>query len=245
MLFRSACALGTGVLAVTLRTLDRLGAGDRASASAAIPASAPPSPSTSAPRSSIPVANVAPTRAFAWGLAGYGCFGAGYIGYMTFVIALLRQQGASSARLTLFYSLLGLACMLSSRLWAGLLDRWRGGQPQAVLNALLGVATVLPLIGASGAWGSVLGLVSGVMFGGVFLSVVASTTALVRHNLPPSQWAAGISAFTIVFAFGQIVGPTVVGWLSDGPGGLSRGLVASAAMLWLGAVLAWRQRPLG
>ena len=78
----------------------------------------------------------------------------------------------------------------------------------------------------------------------MFLSLVASTTALVRHNLAPAQWAAGISAFTIVFAFGQIVGPTVVGAIADGPGGLARGLWLSGGALWLGALLAVRQRPL-
>ncbi len=182
----------------------------------------------------------APLRRFGWALAGYALFGAGYIGYMTFVIALLREQGASGVGITWFYALLGLACIVSSRLWAGLLDRHRGGRPQAVLNALLGVATLLPVL--SHAWP--VALVSGLMFGGVFLSVVASTTALVRHNLPPAQWATGISAFTIAFALGQIVGPTATGWISDGPGGLARGLVASALALWLGALLAVRQRPL-
>ncbi len=67
---------------------------------------------------------------------------------------------------------------------------------------------------------------------------------LLPFFLAPSQWAAGISAFTIVFAAGQIVGPTIVGWIADGPGGLSRGLVFSACALWVGAALAWRQRPL-
>jgi hypothetical protein len=85
---------------------------------------------------------------------------------------------------------------------------------------------------------------SGLLFGAVFLSVVASTTALVRHNLPPAAWAAGISTFTAVFAAGQIVGPTVVGWIADGPGGLTRGLIFSAAALWLGAALATRQKAL-
>ncbi|MBA4253673.1 MAG: MFS transporter, partial [Comamonadaceae bacterium] len=42
----------------------------------------------------------------------------------------------------------------------------------------------------------------------------------------------------------QIVGPTAVGWIADGPGGLERGLFYSALALWLGAALAWRQRPL-
>ncbi|RYY53248.1 MAG: YbfB/YjiJ family MFS transporter, partial [Comamonadaceae bacterium] len=53
-----------------------------------------------------------------------------------------------------------------------------------------------------------------------------------------------ISAFTIAFAAGQIVGPTLTGWISDGAGGLARGLVASAVTLWIGGALASRQRPL-
>jgi predicted MFS family arabinose efflux permease len=179
-------------------------------------------------------------RDFAAGLAGYTMFGIGYIGYMTFVIALLREQGVDGPRITFFYSLLGVAVVASSRIWAGLLDRHRGGEPLALLNALLGIATLLPALTA---WWPLV-LLSGAGFGAVFLSVVASTTALVRHNLPPAQWAAGISAFTIVFAVGQIAGPTLVGWIADGPGGLPRGLLFSAGALWLGALLAWRQRPL-
>jgi len=179
-------------------------------------------------------------RLFAAALAGYTMFGVGYIGYMTFVIALLREQGARQGSITLFYALLGVAVVASSRIWAGLLDRYRGGQALAMLSALLGAATILPAL--STAWPLV--LLSGLVFGGVFLSVVASTTALVRHNLPAAQWAAGISAFTIVFAAGQIIGPTIVGWIADGPGGLARGLVFSACALWVGALLAWRQQPI-
>ncbi|WP_066705473.1 YbfB/YjiJ family MFS transporter [Curvibacter delicatus] len=189
---------------------------------------------------SAPAATPFHWRPLAYALAGYGLFGVGYIGYMTFVIALLREQGVAPGAVTGFYALLGLAVVASARLWAGLLDRYRGGQALAILNTLLGVATVLPALTSS--WAVV--LVSGLLFGGVFLSVVASTTALVRHNLPAEQWAAGISAFTIVFAAGQIIGPTIVGWIADGPGGLSRGLVFSALALWLGALLAWRQRSL-
>jgi predicted MFS family arabinose efflux permease len=177
---------------------------------------------------------------FRYGLAGYTLFGVGYIGYMTFVVALLRAQGSSTLAVTVFYALLGLAVMASSRIWARLLDRHKGGRAMAILNALLGLATLLPALTQS--WPVV--LASGLLFGGVFLSVVASTTALVRHNLPPSAWAAGISAFTTVFAAGQIIGPTVVGWIADGPGGLARGLVFSAFALWMGALLSLRQKAL-
>jgi len=179
-------------------------------------------------------------RQFGFALGGYTLFGMGYIGYMTFVVALLREQGSSALAVTVFYSLLGLAVMASSRIWSGWLDRHKNGGALAKLNALLGVATILPALTQS--WPVV--LASGLLFGAVFLSVVASTTALVRHNLPASAWAAGISAFTTVFAAGQIVGPTVVGWIADGPGGLARGLVVSAIALWLGAALAWQQKAL-
>lgn len=180
-------------------------------------------------------------RDFAFGLLGYLMFGVGYIGYMTFVIAVLREQGMSAGTVTLFYALLGLAVMASSRIWARMLDRFRGGQSMAILNGLLGVATILPALSAA----PVLMFVSGLLFGGIFLSVVASTTALVRHNLPQHAWSAGISAFTTVFALGQIVGPSVIGWIADGPGGLQRGLVFSALALFAGALLASRQRALG
>ena len=159
---------------------------------------------------------------------------------MTFVITLLREQGLAGGQVVAFYGLLGVGVIASSWLWAGMLQRFRGGQSLAVLNGLLALATLLPVISAH----PVAVFASGALFGAVFLSVVASTTALVRHNLPSQAWPAGIAAFTIVFAAGQIVGPALVGWVADGPGGLARGFACSAAVLMLGALLAWRQKPL-
>jgi len=186
------------------------------------------------------VPQAANIRGLAWALLGYLMFGLGYIGYMTFVITLLREQGLSAGSVLAFYALLGVGVMASSWLWASLLQRWRGGQVLALLNALLALATVAPVLSSH----PVVVFASGALFGSVFLSVVASTTALVRHNLAAAAWPAGITAFTVVFAAGQIVGPSLVGWVADGDGGLVRGFAVSAALLALGAVLAWRQKPL-
>jgi predicted MFS family arabinose efflux permease len=179
-------------------------------------------------------------RDFAWGLAGYTMFGLGYIGYMTFVVTLLREQGWSAASVSAFFAVLGLGVIASSWLWAGLLQRHRDGRPLALLNGLLALATVLP------AWSAAAPLVfaSGLLFGAVFLSVVASTTALVRHNATPDAWPSGIAAFTIVFALGQIIGPGAVGAIADGAGSLLRGFVVSAVALGLGALMALWQRAL-
>lgn len=179
-------------------------------------------------------------RDFGYGLGGYFMFGVGYIGYMTFVVALLKEQGMPAAWITAFYTLLGLAVVASSRIWARMLDHYKGGESLAILNGVLGVAAILPALSSA----VPLVFLSGIVFGAVFLSVVASTTALVRHNLPPESWSAGISAFTVAFAFGQIVGPTLVGKIADGPGGLARGLIVSAGALFIGAALAARQKSL-
>jgi predicted MFS family arabinose efflux permease len=173
-------------------------------------------------------------------LAGYLLFGFGYIGYMTFIVTLLREQGIAPAWVAAFYGLLGAGVVASSWIWAGMLQRFRGGQPLALLCAVLTVATLLPVVSAQ----PVVVALSCGLFGCTFLSVVASTTAFVRHNLPPAAWAPGIGAFTIMFALGQILGPSLSGRLADGPGGLSRGFACSAIVLALGALFGSRQRPL-
>jgi len=215
-------ALGATALAATLA----MGAGTRALAGAAAAAGAQ--------------AARWRRRDLGFGLLGYLMFGLGYIGYMTFVVTLLREQRLAEGAIVAFYVLLGAGVIGSSWWWAGLLQRARGGGALALLNGLLAAATLLPVLSAH----PVAVFVSGALFGSVFLSVVASTTAMVRHNLPPPAWPAGIAAFTVVFAAGQIVGPSLVGWVADGAGGLARGFAVSAGLLALGAVLAARQRPL-
>ena len=196
------------------------------------------------PTSAVPQADPRPDAslgaAFAPALASYLLFGIGYIGYMTFVVTLLQEQGLGARAVVVFYVVLGLAVIASSWLWAPLLQRSRGGGAMCLLNALLAIATALPVLSAH----PVAVFTSGLLFGAVFLSVVASTTALVRHNTSASHWGRWIGAFTIAFAAGQIVGPSLVGWIADVAGGLRAGLACSAGILLLAAIAASRQKPL-
>jgi predicted MFS family arabinose efflux permease len=219
--------LATAVIAVVLR---RTASPSRSPGSAPASPSAPASASAAARRS----------RAFDPAILSYVLFGLGYIGYMTFVLALLREQGLGATGIVAFYSLLGTAVIASSWLWARLLQRSRGGGAMSLLNALLAVATLLPVLSSH----PLAVFASGLLFGAVFLSVVASTTSLLRHNLPASEWGRWIGSFTVAFAVGQIVGPSLVGWIADIAGGLGAGLACSAAVLALAALAAWRQKPL-
>ena len=191
------------------------------------------------------VASSDPPQAAAWwpmryALLGYSLFGLGYIGYMTFAVALLREHGANSAEVAWFYGILGLMVMASSRIWAGLLNAHRGGGALARLNALLGLAVVLPTLSDN----FYVFVLSGALFGAVFMSIVATTTAFVRLNFPAAAWSAGITAFSVVFAMGQVLGPLAVGWVADSHGGLVRGFLYSAMALWVGALVAWLQKPI-
>ena len=177
---------------------------------------------------------------FAPALLAYLLFGVGYIGYMTFVITLLREDHFATGFTTAFFAMLGLAVVASPWIWAGVLQRFRGGGAFALLSALLAVATLLPVVSAY----ALAVFASGLLFGGVFLSLVASTTSLIRHNLAATQWPAAIAAFTIVFAAGQIVGPVLVGLVADHFGGLRAGFACSAAVLAASALVALWQKPL-
>jgi len=178
-------------------------------------------------------------RALDAAMVGYVLFGLGYIGYMTFVLALLHEQGLGATSIIAFYIVLGLAVIASPWLWASLLQRARGGGAMSLLNALLAAATMLPVLSSH----PLAVFLSGLLFGAVLLSAVASTTALVRHNLPEAEWGPWIGAMTIAFAGGQIVGPSLVGWVADLAGGLRAGLACSAGVLALAAIAASRQKP--
>ena len=173
-------------------------------------------------------------------LAGYFLFGAGYIAYMTFMIAYVRDAGGGPAAQAAFWSLIGLSAFVTPWVWRGVLALNRGGLATAIILGVNAVGAGLPILGHSTA----LLATSAVVFGVAFFAVVGSTTAFVRLNYPPQAWPTAIAAMTIAFGIGQTLGPIVVGAITDALGSLSYALNVSAATLALGAVLAGLQRKL-
>jgi predicted MFS family arabinose efflux permease len=167
-------------------------------------------------------------------LAGYFLFGAGYIAYMTFMIAYVRDAGGGAAAQSAFWSLIGVSAFVTPWAWRRVLALDRGGVSTAIILVALAIGAALPLFGHS----TLLLALSAVVFGVAFFAVVASTTAFVRFNYPPSAWPKGIAAMTIAFGIGQTLGPIAVGAVTDALGSLSYALNVSAALLALGAILA-------
>jgi predicted MFS family arabinose efflux permease len=183
------------------------------------------------------IAETAPAR-FAIGpvliyLIGYFLFGAGYIAYMTFMIAYVRDAGGGPLAQSGFWCLIGLSAFVTPWVWRRVLARDGGGVSTAIILGVNAAGAALPLFGHS----ALLLAISALVFGVAFFAVVGSTTAFVRFNYPPAEWPKRIAALTIAFGIGQTLGPIAVGAVTDAFGSLSYALNVSAAMLALGAIL--------
>ena len=177
---------------------------------------------------------------FAAELAAYALFALGYIGYMTFVIAWMRLNGAGTAAVVAVWFVLGLATLLAPLVWRKPAEHWPGGRPLAAVMAVLAVGAALPLASAHAA----VMLVSAALFGIAMFSAPSSVGSFIKRALPSPAWGSAIATFTVVFAAGQIAGPVAIGWLADSSGSLRIGLAGSAALLAAGAALALAQRDL-
>ncbi len=181
-----------------------------------------------------------PVRPMLSYLIGYGLFGAGYIAYMTFMIAYVRDAGGDALAQSAFWCAIGAGAFVSPWMWRRLIARGDSGMAMAILMGMTMVGAALPMFGHS----ALLLGASALLFGIAFFAVVTATTAFVRFNYPPAAWPQAIGVMTVAFSVGQTLGPFATGALTDALGSLFYTLVASAAALAVGVVAAACQRPL-
>lgn len=171
-------------------------------------------------------------------LLGYAAFGAGYIGYMTFMFALLKELGATTFELSAFWAAIGASAMASPWLWGSVMARMPPGKAIAFLMTVTLAGAAMPLLSQSFA----MGIVSAGIFGSAFFAVVAATTAFVRRNADAGEWTFAIGVFTVAFGLGQVVGPVLVGVISDSSGNLRDGLLWGCTFLLAGVGLSASQK---
>jgi predicted MFS family arabinose efflux permease len=172
-------------------------------------------------------------------LVSYTLFGAGYIAYATFIVAWLRADlGFGVQEVTIFWACVGAPATLAGLAWGPLLARARGAGGVALANAVVMLGAILPVLGL----GHAAAYVSALLFGGSFLIVPTSVTAVARKATPPGAWTPVIAALTACFAVGQCAGPVLSGWISDTQSGLGGGLLLSGGVLALASLTALMQR---
>ena len=165
-------------------------------------------------------------------------YGAGYVGYMTFMIALLKELGFSATLTMVFFVLIGGASILASPLWGRLLTRLKTGQGFALVCLLVATGTVPALIWPQ-AWAVI---ASALIFGASFMAGPAAVSVVAQRVLSLSSLTWGLALLTASFSLGQSIGPLLGGWISDLTGSLSAGLWLGPALLLLGAAASLWQR---
>jgi predicted MFS family arabinose efflux permease len=173
-------------------------------------------------------------------LLGYCLFGGGYIAYMTFMIAYVRNAGGGALAQSAFWICVGIGAIAQPWVWRGLLAASRSGSGTALLTFVTAIGAIMPLFGKS----SVLLMLSALVFGNAFFAVVSSSTAFARCNYPREAWPKAIAMMTVAFGIGQISGPIMIGAITDRIGSLSYALNISAATLMLSAIVFFCQRSL-
>ncbi len=163
----------------------------------------------------------------------YGFFGAGYISFMTFIVAFFHAKGRGVVFISVFYAILGGASFISAPLWSRPLSRLKGGLGLATTYLVVSVGSILPILSS----GVISSSFSGLLFG---LGLMASSTAytkIAQRNLSPSSITKALGIATAAMAFGQITGPLITGTISD-KYGVALGMAVSTAILVFATLIA-------
>ena len=140
-------------------------------------------------------------------LAAYFLFGAGYIAYMTFMIAYVREGGGGATAQATFWSLIGISAFATPWVWRRVLALDRGGLATTIILGTNAIGAVLPIFGHS----PILLATSAVVFGVAFFAAaffVAFFFAVLAGDFPSAPSAA-------FFTFGVFFGNS--GALNDWP----------------------------
>ena len=165
-------------------------------------------------------------------------FGAGYISFITFLIAFLTAEGSGSSAIAWFWAMLGISAMITGPIWGRILARLKGGTGLAAVLFVASVGTAFTLITRN----FPILMISAFLFGSSIMSVATSYTILAQRNLDRHLVGSAIGVYTTAIAFGQIIGPISVGAISDTSHGVRLGIVASLVMLLVGTIVALLQR---
>jgi MFS family permease len=166
-------------------------------------------------------------------IVAYGLFGFGYVITATFLVTIVRQSPEIRSLEPWIWMLFGLAAVPSVPFWQRLglrIGLMRAYGIACVVEAI-GVAASVDRVTISGV------CVSAVLLGGTFMGLTA-LGLMSGRALAGGQPQRVIGLMTASFGAGQMIGPSVAGFLAESTGSLRLPSRLAAAALVLGAVLA-------
>jgi predicted MFS family arabinose efflux permease len=167
-------------------------------------------------------------------LVSYTLFGFGYVITATFIVAIVRESTVLRPIEPVIWIVVGLAGIPSVWAWMLLADR-------IGLFAAYAVACVAEAIGVGAsvvAANVPLVIVAAILLGGTFMAITSLGLAGARR-MASSDPVRVLALLTAGFGVGQIVGPSLAGYLRESTGSyLAPSLAASAALIIAAALSA-------
>jgi predicted MFS family arabinose efflux permease len=168
-------------------------------------------------------------------IVAYGLFGFGYVITATFLVAIVRLTNEIRVLEPWIWMLFGLASVPSITVWCRL------GERIGLMNAFA-VACVVEAIGvaASVEWVTISGVcLSAILLGGTFMGITA-LGLMIAQGLSGGQSQRAVGRMTASFGVGQMVGPTLAGFLFEQFGSFrAASLVAVAALIVSASLAVW------
>jgi predicted MFS family arabinose efflux permease len=171
-------------------------------------------------------------------VVAYGLFGFGYVITATFLVTIVRLTDEVRVLEPWIWVIFGLAAIPSVTFWTRLSQRI------GIMNAFA-VACVIEAIGvaASVEWVTIPGVcLSALLLGGTFMGITALGFMAARA-LSAENTHQAFGRMTASFSIGQMVGPTLAGFLSEQSGSFrAASLIATAALIAAAALAIWTSR---
>lgn len=156
-----------------------------------------------------------------WNLGlSYGLWGAGYVVFITFAVAYLRQIGWAPKAASGIFALSGALSMVGPPLWGLLGDRI----PKKYVLAIVLTLQCFGLLGLLN--GSFVGAyVGAAAFGLGLVAVPAMMASSMADYFEPRMLGSIFGVITVMFGVGSIAGPSIAGYLADASGTLGASLL--------------------
>lgn len=165
-------------------------------------------------------------------ILGYGCLGFGYVITATFIVVMARSMPDAATWEFWSWMVVGLAGAPSNAAWQLVANRWNAYR--AIVAAFLVAATGVILAAVATGPGGL--LVGAAFLGATFMAITALGLAVAR-TLSPQAPDQSIARMTAAFGAGQIIGPSVGGWMAERSGDFLAASWLAAAVLVVGAGL--------
>jgi len=165
-------------------------------------------------------------------IIGYGFFGFGYVVAATFVVAMAQRLDTPGIDVRSVWTVVGLAFVPSVYLWQWIANRF--GLLNTLKLAYLVEAVGVVLAGVSGSYPGL--LLACILLGGTFGAITALGLSAARAAAP-RRVAFAVSAMTVAFSLGQLLGPAVSGRMADASGDFVMASLLAAVLLVAAAAL--------